>query len=442
MHTFRSRVSRSWAFVVALAGTTASCAFQPSSLSSTDPPDGAVTPIPDADVGQPDADPGAPDASPRDGSITAPDASIVDAMAPVDGRLGCELWQPRPRHFDPCAIPTPDGVLILDRAGTYEYDTDTGILRAPDASTSVPRSTIVDGDPDVRLVSVEHLNISADARLRAVGTRPLLVASWTEILVAGEIDVSSSPASSGAGANTGVCNAGGTGGQNNGGGGGGGGGGLHGEGADGGDGAGGGDGGAKGRPVDSPVTIRGGCPGRNGGGGNAGNAAGTGGAGGGALQLTARFGVTINGRLLAGGAGGGGARGTSGPRCGGGGGGSGGLIGLEAPALAIGASAIIAANGGGGGEGSDDVDADAGDSGQPSASAAAGGSGLDPQGGDGGAGGARANVNGRVGLPGDRTGGPGSGGGGGGGGGAGYILFQGVSVVDPNATLSPSPESR
>lgn len=52
-------------------------------------------------------------------------------------------------------------------------------------------NTIVPGSPEVQRLSVEHLSISANARLRAVGSRPLLVASWSDIVVNSLIDISS-----------------------------------------------------------------------------------------------------------------------------------------------------------------------------------------------------------------------------------------------------------
>jgi hypothetical protein len=425
---------------LALAGLTASCSFNPSSLSGGDRPDGAVDPIPDANQ-RPDADPGVPDASPADANLTAPDGGMVDATVPPDARPRCQEW-PRPVHFDPCAIPEPSAELVLDQSGDYVYDTNTGTLEDPGGATINHARGILPGNPEVRIVSVEGLVVGANARLRAVGSRPLLVASWSDIKVDGVVDISSSVNGSGAGANTGTCNGVRAGGQDNEGGGGGGGGGFNGDGGDGGDGSDGeGGGGAKGTPVAAPGTVRGGCRGEKGGRGDGGDGSGTGGAGGGALQLTAQNLVTINGRLHAGGAGGRGAQGSSGGRCGGGGGGSGGLIGLEAPSLAIGQNAVLATNGGGGGEGADGNIADPGDDGQLRANAAAGGSGIDGRGGDGGTGGAQANPDAGSGSNGSVAG-SNRGGGGGGGGGAGYIILDGARAVNPGAVLSPAPVLR
>jgi hypothetical protein len=415
---------------------TASCSFDPPSLSGGDRPDGAVDPMTDAGGPRPDADPDAPDAR-----VTAPDAGMGDAMEP-DARLPCQSW-PRPRHFDPCDIPQPIGELVLDQSGDYTYDTNTGTLSAPGGATIDHAQRILSGDPEVRLVSVDRFVVGANARLRATGDRPLLVASWSEIVVDGFIDVSSSLTDPGAGANTGSCSAAGEGGQGNNGGGGGGGGGLNGDGGAGGQGAGGGAAGTRGDKVAVPTTVRGGCAGARGGQGDEideGDGTGGGGAGGGALQLTARTLITINGRLHAGGAGGGGA--TSDPRrCGGGGGGSGGLISLEAPMISIEPGAIIAANGGGGGEGSENGGGNPGTSGQLGVVAALGGSLGDALGGDGGLGGALAILDAGNGMPGIQSG-PQRAGGGGGGGGAGYIIFQGAFTVKPGAVVSPAQSTR
>jgi hypothetical protein len=381
---------------------------------------------PDGGVQVPDAAPGAPDASPSD-AMVATDAGV----------LPCTQWEPRPAHFEPCDIPVPGPPLVLDQAGEYIYDTDSGVLTAPGGAAETPATTILAGSPEVRLVSVENLFISAGARLRAVGARPLLLASWSEIVVAGEIDVSSRSGSRGAGANTGPCATATEGDMDNDGAGGGGGGGFNGFGGQGGTGNGGngGLGGLGGGVVPAPAIVRGGCTGANGG-HEALQSGPAGGAGGGGLQLTARSSISIDGRLRAGGAGGSGARNESG--LGGGGGGSGGMIGLEAPLLTIDASAVIAANGGGGGEGNGTIGND-GQDGRPDATAAAGGSGGNASGGDGGDGGALVNVNGVAGSGGLAVGPGGGGGGGGGGGSSGFIIFDGTQNVDSGATLSPEP---
>jgi hypothetical protein len=92
--------------------------------------------------------------------------------------------------------------------------------------------------------------------------------------------------------------------------------------------------------------IRGGCAGGPGGIGKNG-AAGTGGASGGAVYMIAKDSIVISGTVDASGAGGSGTV----PSQGGNGGGSGGLVGLEAPAITIGAFATVVVLGGGGAAG-------------------------------------------------------------------------------------------
>jgi hypothetical protein len=402
-----------------------SCTFTPSGQIGAD---GSIEP-------GPDADPLRPDARPADAGIGAPDARVaIDAGGPLDG---CEEWTPRPTHFDPCDLPAPSALLDLNAIGDYVYDTDQGTLHyglLPIAHASVE----LPGTPPVRAISVSGLRVSNVSRLRVVGSRPLLVASWSTIEVNGTIDVSSTPTGSGAGADTGACNDPQPGGQNDGGGGGGGGGGFRGKGGEGGDGSSSGnnEGGTEGAGVPTPGTVRGGCPGASGGQGNAGNGSGAGGAGGGALQLTARTSIDIEGRLHAGGSGGGGANGSLGSRAGGGGGGSGGLLDLEAPAISFGSNAIVAANGGGGGEGTQGAPARPGDNGQISADPAVGGTGGSDEGGAGGAGSAGGSRDGSAGIDGIPDGVDESGGGGGGGG-AGYIILAGDESVTNGAVLSP-----
>jgi hypothetical protein len=417
-------LSRACVLAVALGGATASCTFNPSAQIGAGGPDGSIEPRPDADPLRPDARLGAPDAS-----------------VPPDARPGCETWTPRPTHFESCDLPAPLGPLTLEMAGEYVYDTDAVTLLDPQGNQIAHASVELSGNPPVRVVSVDRLLVGNVARLRAVGSKPLLVASWSEIVVEGAIDVSSN-AVSGAGASTGDCTPSGAGGQDNEGGGGGGGGGLGGNGGKGGNGAdGGGGGGNAGGTMPTPGTVRGGCPGARGGIGNGGDGSGAGGAGGGALQLTARSRIDIRGQLHGGGAGGQGGRCPQGNRSGAGGGGSGGLLDLEAPTIAFGPDAIVAANGGGGGEGCQGGTSDSGGAGQASDDRAQGAIGSSTSGGDGGDGSAGSNLDGTDGGNGtavvfDR------GSGGGGGGGAGYIIIEGVESVSNGAVLSPPSTKR
>jgi hypothetical protein len=427
-------LSRACVFALALGSATASCTFNPS--GQVGGPDGSTEPRPDADPLRPDADPGAPDARPVDARVDSPDASV-----PPDAQEGCASWTPRPTHFNPCDLPSPSPALNLTTNGEYLYNTDTVTLRDPVGNVITHASRELPGNPPVVAISVEGLLVGNVARLRVIGSKPLLVASWSEITVDGLIDVSSDLSRSGAGASTGDCDPSGAGGQGNNGGGGGGGGGFGGDGGGGGAGEGGGNGGNPGGVVAKPSALRGGCAGARGGRGDGGDSGGAGGAGGGVLQLTAQVRIGITGRLHAGGSGGGGANGPAGRRSGGGGGGSGGLIDLEAPAISFGPGAIVAANGGGGGEGTEDQSADFGLTGRIDNTPAEGGSGNSGTGGDGGNGSAGTERDGETGSPGTR-GGPARGGGGGGGGGAGFIIIDGTESVAGGAVLSPQPVDR
>jgi hypothetical protein len=416
---------------LALGSAVAGCTFDPSGQTGSGTPDGAIEP-------RPDADPLRPDARPIDASAGAPDA----ADPPDAPAERCNEWTPRPTHFDPCDLPAPSAALDLDLLGEYVYDTDQGTLRNPFNVAIEHASIELPGDPGVRAISVEGLRIGGVTRLRAVGSKPLLVASWSEIVVAGTIDVSSN-SQSGAGASTGVCDAPDEGSQSNEGGGGGGGGGFQGKGGKGGKGAGGSNGGSEGNNVSRPATVRGGCAGARGGLGNSiggPDGRGDGGAGGGALQLTARERIDIQGVLHAGGAGGQGGNCPQGNRSGAGGGGSGGLLDLEAPTITFDSSARLAANGGGGGEGCEGANGDTGSNGETNDQRATGGSGGSTVGGDGGDGSAGSNVDGTDGIDGTPSGAD-RGSGGGGGGGAGYIILDGNSTLG-GALVSPPPVNR
>lgn len=352
-------------------------------------------------------------------------AAAVDAAGPDPA---CQPWSFQPATLDACALPAPGAALALT-PGTWRYDTNSGALTDPDQDVTFPTSALVTPalGPELRVMSIARFEIAAGASLRISGKRPLVVAAWSDAVIAGAIDATSQIGAPAAGADPDACDAtaAASGSANPEGAGGGGGGGLGAAGAAGGAGvdgaAGGGAGGAR---APAPVGVRGGCAGAAG--GNA--LAGAGGPGGGAVVIAARDRVQLAGVIAAGGAGGGAAQGGRG---GGGGGGAGGVVALAAPTIAIGAGATIAANGGGGGGGSDGNPALAGLDGQPSATVAAGGQGQG-MGGDGGAGGAAA----AAALIGSRA----RRGGGGGGGGVGRISLDGPAVtVDPAAVISPAP---
>jgi hypothetical protein len=358
-----------------------------------------------------------------EGFCVAPDEVDAGSGGGMDGPAGnpfdCKAW-PAPRHFAPCDLPAPSAALVLD-TGLFTYDTTAGTLTGAQPVTVASKLL-----PAGRVISVERITINAGATLRVVGAYPLIIASWGTLEVTGEIDASSA-ASPGAGANPSDCasHAAVVGGSSTAGASGGGGGGFQGAGGRGGNGGGGtpGNGGAS---VAAAPLLLGGCPGARGGNGDAQNA-GAGGAGGGAVQLTAKQSITIAGRVHAGGAGGGGATGSDGA---GGGGGAGGMIGLEAPAVTVTATGILAANGGGGGQGENTSPGGTGQPGAASLTAAAGGAGGD--GGPGGAGSAGAILSGAQGQGSND-------GAGGGGGGAGYITIRsGSRQLDGSARISPA----
>jgi hypothetical protein len=357
-----------------------------------------------------------------DGAIAAD--SRVDGALPIDADVECTTWAYTPVHFDPCEIQPPNGALVLT-PGVWTYDTNSGALTDPNFDATFPASSLEaqSGGPEVRVLSADAIIVQADAELRATGRRPLILVSWSTFEVHGVLDVSSRAALAGAGAHPDVCPAADPGADEAEGAGGGGGGGFGDAGADGGTGYEGAAAAGTGSAASAtPVAVRGGCAGASGGNPTGGH----GGSGGGALQLTARTSIVIDGTLHAGGAGGGGAEAG---RAGGGGGGSGGFLGLQAPLVTVEETAVLAANGGGGGGGCDNKFARPGEDGHPDAIAALGGDG-EGQGEPGGPGGF-TDVSPGAGLPSNR-------GGGGGGGGVGYVrVWADTFEKHTSAVVSP-----
>jgi hypothetical protein len=370
--------------------------------------------------------------SAADGSVSV-DSTVptVDANT-LDAPAACLAFESK--HFDACSLPSPGAMALSD--GLWIYDTDSGVLLDPQGNPTSPPS-VVDGD--ARILSIDSYTDTTNVFLRVIGSRPLIIASWSTIRVDGFIIVRSNSSAgdglTGAGANPAVCQASAASAGESGtdGGGGGGGGSFQLAGGMGGGGAtmeaGITIGGAAGGVVAVPSVVRGGCAGANGGNGDQ-PEGGDGGAGGGAVQLTAFGRITITGFVLAGGEGGG----PSGQDSGGGGGGSGGYIGFEAPEVSIESTATLASNGGAGAGGTYN-NSGTGDGGQDSLSselAANGGkASVADLSGDGGNGSARdtAAQNGMDGT---------MGGGGGGGGGAGYVIVWSSNVaIDGGAIVSP-----
>jgi hypothetical protein len=341
----------------------------------------------------------------------------------------------------------------------YTYDTTVagGVLKDKNqvviASSTVTATQA--GGPEVAVFNVESFVLEAGAHLFVIGDKPLVIASWDRIEIAGILDAGSTTGELdvtlrvdgstriGAGANPAVgCETafGSPGGNavSSGGSGGGGGGAFSGNGGRGGI----GDtsmqpGGPGGVAVALPSVIRGGC--RGGHSGTAGTGVSSpatplsisvGGNGGGAIELSARVAIVVTGTVTAGGAGGGGA--PQGSAAGGGGGGAGGYIGLDAPMVELATASTIAANGGGGG-GSAPF-AGQGNQGDNAVSAAATAGGA-ISGGTcglaGGVGAAGADRNGGMNVLNDSCGG------GGGGGAAGYILVRAQTLVASTTQLSP-----
>jgi hypothetical protein len=343
-------------------------------------------------------------------SPNVPDAS---GDSGADGEP-CTPWNTRGGHVeDMCAMAPPgDSWRITTIGATYDTEADT-YSQGPSPTSALIAQP---GNRMARVVSVRELIVEENASLRVVGRYPLIVLSWSTIMVAGTIDVSS-PAglSPGAGASREDCDVGDPG-QGTSAAGGGGGGGLGDGGKPGGNGnqgAGLNMGGTPGGSISRPVaTVFGGCRGGDGG-GDAGSG-GRGGDGGGAVQLTAKDSIAIAsmGRIHAGGMGGAGANGNGG----GGGGGSGGFIGLDAPVVTTAMTSVLAANGGAGGVGCESGTGARGQDGQAMNLAALGGMGSTcVNGADGGNGAKR----GAAALPGANS----TVSGGGGGGGNGYILI-------------------
>lgn len=364
------------------------------------------------------------------------------------GLLACD--EPTPEFFDlpadpiPCEVSFRDVCIHLDNYSVARRFTES-ITIDTTLDDHCARPPLVAASSPYCIVAGTTLEIPAGVTLRAIGARPLVLLASREILIDGEVDVSSSrevvvppqaPEVIGAGGGTfkgcqsfrrapegrpqgGGAGAGGTFGAL---------------------GGAGGDGNYEdipGRdlggltpfdPEPAPTMIRPGCHGQDGAGAALGAKGGRGGPAGGAVYVASKVSITVNGLIAANGAGGMG----GGAQSGGGGGGSGGMIVLEAPTIAR--NGTLVANGGGGGEGGQFAAGEmlgaSGEDGRRSAMFALGGASALP--GKGGDGGARARPGGEDGTFTDEAGA-------GGGGGVGVIRVLGAATVGAAAVESPAP---
>jgi hypothetical protein len=344
-----------------------------------------------------------------------------DGGVDTDGG-GCGLAS---RFLDVCAVPEGDSIPAI--TGALAIDTDTGALS--DGSGQVGTFGEMVGNAwAIRVADT----ISIDMKWRATGSLPLVLIA-RDVVIGGELDVSSEglndgEGTAGAGANL-RCKDGR--GDNGPVGAGAGGGGLAGSGGAGGVGP-GSLGGLGGESIElEGLSLQGGCPGGTGPPADKGGPA-PGGLGGGAVLLVAgSIELTPGARVRANGTGGrGGSPGTT--AGGGGGGGSGGFIGLEAPLITLTGGSVLVVNGGGGGSGGETGASNNGDSGADGGDdlARAEGGTMPNLGGSGGAAGGLDGTSGEAGTLGV--------GGAGGGGGAGFVIYRGA-LNDGGAIVSPEP---
>jgi hypothetical protein len=426
---------------------------------------------------QPATDAGARDAVPgvdRGGADSArPDASQPDAAAPdtvaldveeVDALMtdsampdsaqpdaGPPPWNYAPSNMSLAGLPEtgPDitldcGVTVLDTSAPPSLSNWCG---ATPTYNTVAQSS--GSGNDVLVLVLQSLTIASGSTLELRGEgRAVVILVLGDALIHGRISADATQGTRGPGGNDSSCSTVGdlTGENGNddvsSGGAGGGGGGGAGFGSNGGSG-GEGHGDTESRPAGGSVgqtrgntmivPLRGGCEG-GGGGYNtvAGLNGGVGGAGGGAVQLSVKGTLTIEGVVSAGGGGGAGGTRELGA---GGGGGSGGAILLEADAVELATSAVVAVNGGGGGQGAGvNNSGEEGQDAKPSGAAAFGGNDANGYMGDGGDG-AYLDVSARSG-DGASPSGPGGVCGGGGGRGRIRINFQSSCVESASAVLS------
>jgi hypothetical protein len=273
-----------------------------------------------------------------------------------DSDAGAGAGGPAVSHLDEADALPGTGPFVL---GDANIDTTALTIDvALPAGVTFEAAPQLVGGPDLAVLRVSELSISADATVRVRGDRPLVVIASGAISILGSLDAAASraePGPGGAPPGLDLPTRGGPGiNDGNIGDSGGGGGGCATPGAIGGD---------AGSDF-ATISVTGGTGGlakgdvnlsrlEGGGAGGVGSPCMTdpGGAGGGAVQLSSLDSIDIDGVIATGGGGGG--RGYICPGTGGsgGGGGAGGAIFVEAPVINVGG--VLAANGGGGGSGSD-----------------------------------------------------------------------------------------
>jgi hypothetical protein len=374
-------------------------------------------------------------------AATVVDGAPVDAVADAENDAAAVDAEPDAAlPIDIVHVPAEAEIVgTADLVWRGVVHVDTTNLQAgdrplpPDIDFDVSPQEHGDG-PELAILHVGTLTIEADAWVRVIGSRPLVVLARSRIDVAGQLDVSARLVVPGPGAAT--TNGGGVGPAGKGPPGSGGGG----HASAGGRGGGtncmpgciypGGDGGEE---MAEPLVVLVG-------GGSGGHSPhptcdfARRGGGGGAVQLYAGESISVAGSIRAGGAGGGG-----GPQCGtapraAAGGGAGGTIVLQAPVVTV--SGMLAVNGGGGGVGGSSVGPGGdGADGRLDAESASGGPAA-PGGAGGGSGGSRA----ARAASGGSVFSNGGGGGGGGGGAEGRIEIL-VRREPPLATVA-SPLAR
>ena len=334
----------------ALMACVTGCTFAPA--ASTGDTGDEPTPIPDAATGDAGRSTGFdPDASESDSGLNHADGGEPDA----DPGAPCDNWGAP--FFDACSVQA-NAELRLEMEGVYVFDTDALTLRNPESAEVAANIQVVpQGARSAVLVVAQRIFIDDDTELRAVGSRPLMLAAGDIASLRGTINVQSVREGTnvvvGAGANVfcpiddridgreaepdrnGVGGSGGAGGT------------FMAPGGEGGD--------TTNRPMDGgrpltpeapPTILRGGCPGGRG----VGQITRTpddiapGGPGGGAVLIAAKSVIQFEGTIHAGGAGGA----TGGNWSGGGGGGSGGMVVIQANIINVMSDARIVAHGGGG----------------------------------------------------------------------------------------------